>query len=197
MPQQAAAAGTGGGSASSPPQQQQQPPSPPPQQQEEDKWEVNKPVEARSAALTEELNDCAGRFWTWVTCGGPAARIRQLYVNGRLSRCWDEYVRFKNCLAVKLNPDSAVAVLPGPHPLWRIRTRKQAGEFWREQFRHLGAGATTSGGSATIAAAAAGPAAGGAAAAAAAGAAAAAAGGGEGAAAGVVAPASSGRQGSG
>lgn len=70
-----------------PPQQQQQP------QQEEDtspdRWEVNKPVERRSQILTEEYNDCWGRFWTWVSCGGPAARMRQLYVNGRLSRCED------------------------------------------------------------------------------------------------------------
>jgi hypothetical protein len=68
-----------------PPEQQQQ------QQQEEDtspdRWEVNKPVERRSQILTEEYNDCWGRFWTWVSCGGPAARMRQLYVNGRLSRC--------------------------------------------------------------------------------------------------------------
>lgn len=52
-----------------------------------DRWEVNKPVERRSQILTEEYNDCIGRFWTWVSCGGPAARMRQLYVNGRLSRC--------------------------------------------------------------------------------------------------------------
>lgn len=74
----------------------------------EDQWQVNKPVERRSEALSEELNDCFGRFWTWVSCGGPAARMRQLYVNGRLSRCWDEYTRFKNCMIGKLNPDQVV-----------------------------------------------------------------------------------------
>jgi hypothetical protein len=72
---------------------------------DEDKWLINKPVERRSEALSEELNECFGRFWTWVSCGGPAARMRQLYVNGRLSRCWDEYTRFKNCMIGKLNPD--------------------------------------------------------------------------------------------
>jgi hypothetical protein len=196
-------------------QQQQQPDGPPsaasrqqPQQQapaasepaavvdnSPDRWEVNKPVERRSELLTEELNDCFGRFWTWVTCGGPTARMRQLYINGKLSRlvrwgcesvcgawsvraaaagggrsccararhiaathafptdqaqhatrCWDEYTRFKNCLVGKLNPDAQLAVLPGPHPLWHIRTRKEAGAFWRQHFAHLGAGATTGGG---------------------------------------------------
>lgn len=67
-------------------QQQPQPAPKQPQPPDEDKWVVNKPVERRSELLTEELNDCFGRFWTWVACGGPAARMRQLYINGRLSR---------------------------------------------------------------------------------------------------------------
>ncbi|KAF6264734.1 hypothetical protein COO60DRAFT_1654904 [Scenedesmus sp. NREL 46B-D3] len=111
-------------------------PAPAPVVHDEDKWLINKPVERRSEALSEELNDCFGRFWTWVSCGGPAARMRQLYVNGRLSRCWDEYTRFTNCMVGKLNPDQqglqwrqqvhnaragacvwVITVLPGPHPL--------------------------------------------------------------------------------
>lgn len=60
------------------------------------------------------------------------------------ARCWDEYTRFKNCLIGKLNPDQQVAVLPGPHPLWHIRTRKEAGAFWRQHYAHLGAAATDS-----------------------------------------------------
>jgi hypothetical protein len=67
-------------------QQQQQQPLPE-ADNSPDRWEVNKPVERRSQILTEEYNDCFGRFWTWVSCGGPAARMRQLYVNGRLIRC--------------------------------------------------------------------------------------------------------------
>lgn len=57
-------------------------------------------------------------------------------------RCWDEYVRFKNCMIGKMNPDQQIAVLPGPHFLWHIRTRKQAAEFWTQHYAHLGAGAT-------------------------------------------------------
>lgn len=57
-------------------------------------------------------------------------------------RCWDEYVRFKNCMIGKLDPDQQIAVLPGPHFLWHIRTRKQAGAFWKQHYAHLGAGAT-------------------------------------------------------
>jgi len=110
------------------PTQQQQPPaggqqeqqqSQQPQQPVEDKWEVNKPVERRSQVLTEELNDCLGRFWTWVSCGGPAARMRQLYVNGRLSRYGsgtaDELDVVISILIVSLNgcehlPETCVAV---------------------------------------------------------------------------------------
>jgi hypothetical protein len=86
--------------------------------------------------------------------------MRQLYVQGRLSRCWDEYTRFRNCMVAKLDPDVSITVLPGPHPVWHIRTRKQAAEFWREHYAHLGAAATQSwpdgsGGGGTTAAAAA------------------------------------------
>lgn len=109
---------------------------------QEDQWQVNKPVERRSEELTAELQDCYDRFWTWVTCGGPAARIRQLYTTGKLSKCWDEYTRFKNCLVGKLNPDNQVTVLPGPHPVWRIRTRREAAAFWKQHYSHLGAAAT-------------------------------------------------------
>jgi hypothetical protein len=68
--------------------------------------------------------------------------MRQLYITGRLSKCWDEYTRFKNCLIGKLNPDQQIQVLPGPHPVWHIRSRKEAAAFWRDHYRHLGAGAT-------------------------------------------------------
>lgn len=44
----------------------------------------------------------------------------------------------------KLNPDQQLAVLPGPHFLWHIRTRKQAAAFWTQHYAHLGAGATDS-----------------------------------------------------
>jgi hypothetical protein len=99
---------------------------------DQDKWLINKPVERRSEALSEELNDCFTRFWTWVSCGGPAARMRQLYVNGRLSRCWDEYTRFKNCMIGKLNPDQVGAghgllfllfVLCGMHVFFAVQIR--------------------------------------------------------------------------
>jgi hypothetical protein len=42
----------------------------------------------------------------------------------------------------KMNPDQQIAVLPGPHFLWHIRTRKQAAAFWTQHYAHLGAGAT-------------------------------------------------------
>jgi hypothetical protein len=44
----------------------------------------------------------------------------------------------------KLNPDQQLTVLPGPHFLWHIRTRKQAAAFWAQHYAHLGAGATNS-----------------------------------------------------
>jgi len=44
----------------------------------------------------------------------------------------------------KLNPDQQIAVLPGPHFLWHIRTRKEAAAFWKQHYAHLGAGATNS-----------------------------------------------------
>ena len=155
--------GTGGASVATAPQ-----PSPPAQKQEEDDiWESSKPVERRSEALTDELHDCLGLFWSWVTCGGPGARVRQLYVNGRLSRCADEWTRLRTCAAIRAasasSPLSAlsggegggddkksrevdVVINPGPHPVWRIRSRKEAGAFWRENYAHLGAGAVPNGG---------------------------------------------------
>jgi hypothetical protein len=62
-------------------------------------------------------------------------------------RCADEYTRFKNCIIGKLNPDQQLAVLPGPHFLWKIRTRKEAGAFWKQHYAHLGAAATGGGSS--------------------------------------------------
>lgn len=35
-----------------------------------------------------------------------------------------------------------LAVLPGPHPVWHIRSRKEAAAFWRQHYAHLGAAAT-------------------------------------------------------
>lgn len=105
----------------------------------DDIWEVNKPVERRCTALNEEGTDCLGLFWRWVTCGGPGARISQLYVNGKLTRCMDEFTRLRQCMAGKLDADAGAVLMPGPHPLWRIRTRREAGSFWAEQYEHLGA----------------------------------------------------------
>lgn len=119
------------------------PPPPPPK---EDPWEVNKPVERRTSALNEEARDCLFCFWSWITCGGPGARVRQLYVNGKLSRCMDDWTRLRNCMVMKMDPEKEVMLIPGPHPLWRIRSRKQAAEFWQvcggvggwEGWRHKG-----------------------------------------------------------
>lgn len=105
----------------------------------EDQWVVNKPVERRTQAVNEELHDCLGCFWGWVTCGGPGARVRQLYVQGRLSRCMNEYTKLKNCLLGKLDEDKQISLLPGPHPIWHIRTKQQASQFWSAQYAHLGA----------------------------------------------------------
>ena len=64
--------------------------TPTPASQQEDQWTANKPVERRCQALNEEQADCLACLWRWMTCGGPGARVRQLYINGRLSRCLDE-----------------------------------------------------------------------------------------------------------
>eukprot|EP00879_Flechtneria_rotunda_P015810 GHRR01016533.1.p1 GENE.GHRR01016533.1~~GHRR01016533.1.p1 ORF type:complete len:171 (+),score=50.44 GHRR01016533.1:26-538(+) len=146
QPSSSSAAATAAAAAAA--AQAEQPPAAAEQQlyqRREDPIIVDTLVERRSEALTEELNDCFSRFWTWVSCGGPAARIRQLYVNGKLSRCWDEYTRFRNCLLGKLNPDQQIQILPEPHPVWQIRTRREAEDFWRRQYAHLGAGATSKG----------------------------------------------------
>ena len=37
-------------------------------------------------------------------------------------------------MAAKLDAERGIDYLPGPHPVWRIRTRKQAAAFWREQY---------------------------------------------------------------
>lgn len=143
-PAQAAAEPAGAGSSSSAPHGAVPAPAaaPPaaaaaaaPEPPKEDPWEVNKPVERRSAALNEEAHDCLHCFWSWITCGGPGARVRQLYVNGRLARCRDDFTRLKNCMIFKMDPEQDMNVIPGPHPVWRIRTRKQAAEFWQVRRR--------------------------------------------------------------
>ncbi|KAI8464755.1 MAG: hypothetical protein J3K34DRAFT_461760 [Monoraphidium minutum] len=112
----------------------------------ENPWEVNKPVERRTMALNEEMHDCLYCFWSWITCGGPGARVRQLYVNGKLSRCMDDWARLKNCMIFKMDPEKDISVIPGPHPVWRIRTRKQAAEFWAGNYAHLREGGGGGGG---------------------------------------------------
>lgn len=151
-------AAAGGASEAPPPDA---PPPPPKIKDEDDIWESSKPVERRSQALTDELHDCLGLFWSWVTCGGPGARVRQLYVNGRLSRCADEWARLRTCAAIRASSGGGgflfgggggagggevdVVVNPGPHPVWRIRSRKEARAFWGENYAHLGAGAVAAG----------------------------------------------------
>jgi hypothetical protein len=76
-------------------------------------------------------------------CDSTANHLHSLELLLLCRRCWDEYVRFKNCMIGKINPDQQIAVLPGPHFLWHIRTRKQAAEFWTQHYAHLGAGATS------------------------------------------------------
>lgn len=103
----------------------------------ESKWDA--PVERKSRELTQERNDCTLRFWTWVLCGGPRSRLEQMYVKGKLDRCMDEYLRFKDCLVGKMRPEKKVKVEPEPHPLWSIRSRREASDFWAESYEHLGA----------------------------------------------------------
>eukprot|EP00877_Chromochloris_zofingiensis_P002781 jgi/Chrzof1/12503/Cz06g36190.t1 len=107
---------------------------------DDSQWEVNKPVQRRCDALNEEARDCFGCLWRWITCGGPASRMSQLYVNGRLSKCKEDFIRFRNCMVSKLDNEKEITMLPGPHPVWQIRTRKQAEEFWTQHYQHLGAG---------------------------------------------------------
>ncbi|KIZ02264.1 hypothetical protein MNEG_5692 [Monoraphidium neglectum] len=40
-----------------------------------------------------------------------------------------------------MDPEKDIILIPGPHQVWRIRTRKQAAEFWGEQYKHLREGA--------------------------------------------------------
>jgi len=94
-------------------------------------------VERRSEVLTEQLNDCFNLMWDWALCGGPKARIRQLYVHGRLQRCMDEYHKFKSCLIGRADPARRAGATPAPHPLWAIRTRGQAADFWGRHFAHI------------------------------------------------------------
>jgi hypothetical protein len=101
---------------------------------------VNKPVERRTQALNAEAHDCLYCFWSWITCGGPGARVRQLYVNGKLSRCMDDWTRLKNCMVFKLDPEKDMQLIPGPHPVWRIRSRKEAAAFWKDNYKHLAEG---------------------------------------------------------
>jgi hypothetical protein len=136
----AAAGASGSGARAAPPPAAAPAPAPPPGAPQEDPWEVNKPVERRSSALNEQAHDCLYCFWSWITCGGPGARVRQLYVNGKLSRCMDDYTRLKNCLIFKMDPEQDMNVIPGPHPIWRIRTRKQAAAFWAVRPRGGAAG---------------------------------------------------------
>jgi len=124
-------AAAGASSSSSAPTATASDSAPPAPQPEENIWEVNKPVERRTQALNEESHDCLYCFWSWITCGGPGARVRQLYVNGKLSKCMDDWSRLKNCMIFKMDPEKDMTVIPGPHPVWRIRTRKQAAEFWQ------------------------------------------------------------------
>jgi hypothetical protein len=68
-----------------------------------------------------------------------------------LSRCADEWARLRTCVAIRATGGGEsggmeVTVNPGPHPVWRIRSRKEAGKFWAENYAHLGAGAVGGGG---------------------------------------------------
>jgi len=119
--------GGGGGASSSSSQQQQQPAVDP----------GSLLVERRSEVLTEQLNDCFSLMWDWALCGGPKARVRQLYVHGRLQRCMDEYHKFKSCLIGRADPARRAGAAPAPHPLWAIRTRGQAADFWGRHFAHI------------------------------------------------------------
>jgi hypothetical protein len=49
-------------------------------------------------------------------------------------------------MAAKLDAERGIDYLPGPHPVWRIRTRKQASEFWREQYGWMHGGGGDGGG---------------------------------------------------
>lgn len=106
------------------------------------------PVERRSEVLTEQLNDCFQLLWDWALCGGPKARLHQLYVHGRLARCMDEYQKLKQCLVSRTDAAKRPSLAPAPHPLWQIRTRGEAATFWEHNYAHLrerGAGNATDG----------------------------------------------------
>jgi hypothetical protein len=97
------------------------------------------PVESKSTVATEKQEDCFHCMWEWAMCGGPRSRLKQLYVHGKLRRCMDDYTIFKECLMGKLHTRQEPLVKPHGHPLWNIRTRDEANQFWVEQYAHLGA----------------------------------------------------------
>lgn len=58
----------------------------------------------------------------------------------------DDWTKLRNCMIFKMDPEKDMALIPGPHPVWKIRTRKQAQEFWQDNYRHLREGAPRQGG---------------------------------------------------
>jgi hypothetical protein len=76
----------------------------------------------------------------------PAAPPRRTPRPARAGRCMDDWTRLRNCMVMKLDEGQEIRALPATHPLWRIRSRKEASAFWREQYAHLGAGGAGGGG---------------------------------------------------
>lgn len=110
------------------------PPSPAPSTSTSTITSLDKPVERLSELRTEEDNDCAQILFDAFFCAGPTARIRQLYADGKMHNCFDDYGRLYRCLQGKVSPESRPAHEPQKHEVWQIRTRREAAAFWAQQY---------------------------------------------------------------
>lgn len=99
-----------------------------------------------------------------LACAAPAYQIQQFYVFGKVDDCTSKWTEFVDCLKkktryreeVRLNIRGRSSHAPRTnapclfvsrqvvqaeaekqHPLWDVRTHKEAQQFWQREFGHL------------------------------------------------------------
>ncbi|KAK9808468.1 hypothetical protein WJX73_009592 [Symbiochloris irregularis] len=71
-------------------------------------------------------------------CYSPVHQFTQYYRFGTVDDCFGHWSRLWDCLKQRTKYADLVRGRKEPqHPLWKLRTKEQATEFWEKEFGHL------------------------------------------------------------
>ncbi|CAL5227549.1 g10540 [Coccomyxa viridis] len=93
-------------------------------------------IAMNNQASTRE--SCIPHFDALWYCYTPGYQLRQYYRYSRISDCSEFWSPFLDCMKKRTAYAHQVKEKEtSEHPLWRLRSKEEAQQFWEEEFGHL------------------------------------------------------------